>query len=286
MFSYTSIPDLKILLRKGTVSRPVDGFFMERNYTDRELNTLKSLEPDASKAIGRQLSDTERNVLLEYQGKSIVSMSQTAASVASIGVLGGLVSTMCATRARRRWICGHYAHWMWHLSVRSLISTAIVAVPATAHIIDMDLNQPLSLRILSDSRMSEFKESIRRREMEFGGHKPRIVRRKDRNIDPPIQWFKDICRSHYIGSIKVSPPSVEECEESLPVTDYPDHPDLTWPEGSSSYRGELRDNLIVRENQILENMGWREVLELCNRTEPLSTFVYNPGPLIPRLYVE
>ncbi|KAH0375475.1 hypothetical protein KCU92_g10171, partial [Aureobasidium melanogenum] len=288
MFSYTSIPDLETLLRKGTVRRPVDGFFIKRNYTDRELDTLKSLEPDASKAVGRQLSNTERNVLLEYKGNSMASISRTEAFAVSIGALGGLISTMYATRARRRWICGHYAHWMWHFSVRTLISTAIATVPATIQIVYTEERQPLSIRILSDARMSQFKESIRRREMEFDGHKPEIVRRKDRNIEPPIQWFTDAYKPFVISPVSESPAigrirhdNMKVQQKWLPITDYPDHPELSWPEGSSYLKKRLRDNLLARKSEMTSH----EAAEDQARAPPMFACT-DPPVLIPRLYVE
>ncbi|KAG9942890.1 hypothetical protein KCU85_g9072, partial [Aureobasidium melanogenum] len=287
MFSDTNIQNLETLLQKGIVCRPVNYFFIKRNYTDRELKTLKSLEPDASKAIGRQLSDTERNVLLEYKGNSIASESRPSAFTVSIAALGGVLSTMIMMRARRRRICGQLVHRIQdrHLSLRDFGGIASV----TALLLKPTESQPLSLEILGDPRMSEFRRSIQCRKKEFGGHEPKLVRRMNRNTEEPIQWFRAASRSKYIASIKVSPPREIDREESLSITDYPDHPDLTWPEGSSSYRKQLRGNLIARENQILENMSWQEVLkvlELCNRAEPLDTFVYNPPAPIPRLYVK
>ncbi|KAG9603718.1 hypothetical protein KCU77_g1661, partial [Aureobasidium melanogenum] len=289
MFSYTSIPDLETLLRKGTVRRPVDGI-LRRDYTDRELNALKSPEPDASKAVGCQLSNTERNVLLEYKGNSMASISRTEAFAVSIGTLGGLISTTYATRARSRWICGHYAHWMWQFFVRTLVSTAIATVPATVQIVYTEERQPLSIRVLSDARMSEFRALIRRREMEFDGHKPEIVRRKDRNIEPPIQWFTDAYKPFLKRPVSGSPAiggvrhhNIKVQQEWLPITDYPDHPELSWPEGSSYLKKWLRDNLLARKSQ----MASHEAAEICDQARTTPMFVCTHPPiLIPRLYVK
>lgn len=106
MLSSTNLPDLDTLLCKGTVRRPVNALFKRRDYMECELGTLKSLEPDVSKAVRRQLSDTERDVLLEYKSNSIASESRPSAFAVSIAALGGLLSTMCMTRVRRRWIGG------------------------------------------------------------------------------------------------------------------------------------------------------------------------------------
>ncbi|KAG9855025.1 hypothetical protein KCU98_g2043, partial [Aureobasidium melanogenum] len=136
MLSNTNIPDLETLLRKDLVDRPVNALFIEHNYTDLELGTLNSLEPDASKAIGRQLSDTERNVLLEYKGNSIASDSRPSAFTVTTAALGGLLSIMFMTEIR-------------HLSLRDLGGIAFV-VFQTALLFKPAESQLLSLRILSD----------------------------------------------------------------------------------------------------------------------------------------
>ncbi|KAG9603687.1 hypothetical protein KCU77_g1686, partial [Aureobasidium melanogenum] len=211
MLSNTNIPDLETLLRKDLVDRPVNALFIEHNYTDLELGTLNSLEPDASKAIGRQLSDTERNVLLEYKGNSIASDSRPSAFTVTTAALGGLLSIMFMTEIR-------------HLSLRDLGGIAFV-VFQTALLFKPAESQLLSLRILSDPRMSEFKESIQRRKKDFGGHEPEIVRRKDRNIVPPIQWFRDVCWSNYIASIKCRQREVSELFQTLELGLKPGRPD-------------------------------------------------------------
>lgn len=110
MFSDSGIPSLETLLRKDLVHRPVNALFIKRNYTKRELDTLKCLEPDASKAVGRELSDTERNVLPEHKGNSIASESRPSVFTVSIAVLGGLASTLCTTRVRKHCIRGRSVH--------------------------------------------------------------------------------------------------------------------------------------------------------------------------------
>ncbi|KAG9513839.1 hypothetical protein KCV07_g8565, partial [Aureobasidium melanogenum] len=220
----------------------------------------------------------------------MASISRTEAFAVSIGALGGLISTMYATRARRRWICGHYAHWMWHLSVRTLASTAIATIPATVQIVYTEERQPLSIRILSDARMSQFKESIRHREMEFDGHKPEIVRRKDRNIEPPIQWFTDAYKPFVISPVSESPAiggvrygNIKVQQEWLPITDYPDHPELSWPEDSSYLKKWLKDNLLARKSQVSSH----EAAEICGQARAPPVFACTDPPmLIPRLYVE
>ncbi|KAG9569965.1 hypothetical protein KCU71_g1708, partial [Aureobasidium melanogenum] len=149
----TYISNLEALIDQGTVRRPVNGFFRKRDYTTRELDTLKRLEPDASKAIGRELSNTERDVLLEYKGRLIAAQSRTKTFGTAAGILIGLAIAFNVPRTEM---------------------------------------PPLHVRILGDPRMSAFKESIEIRKEEFDGHEPLLVRiwRDLSRTEPPIQWFK------------------------------------------------------------------------------------------------
>lgn len=75
-------------------------FFRKRDYTERELDTLRLLDPDASKAIGRELSDTEQNVLLEYKARLIAIQTRTKTLGTATGILTGLAITLYVPRVR------------------------------------------------------------------------------------------------------------------------------------------------------------------------------------------
>lgn len=63
----TNLPHLEALIEQGTVRRPINDFYGTRDYTSRELATLERLEADASKAIRRELSTTEKKSLARIQ---------------------------------------------------------------------------------------------------------------------------------------------------------------------------------------------------------------------------
>lgn len=122
-------------------------------------------------------------------------------------------------------------------------------------------SQPLSLEILNDPRMTAFRESIQHRKKEFGGHEPEIVRRKDRNVERPIQWFTNASGpfslrpyQNSLAVVRLGPRSIEVQEEPLPNTDYPDHPDLSWSRNPSSYRKRLRDNELANKGRGLTSI--------------------------------
>ncbi|KAG9675610.1 hypothetical protein KCU99_g4573, partial [Aureobasidium melanogenum] len=212
----TNIPNLEALIDQGTVRRPINGFFRKRDYTNRELDTLERLDPDASKAIGRGLSNTERNVLLEYKGRLIAAQSRTKTFGTAAGILTGFAITFNVPRVRGPWNRQRYVRWTWNLCWRTYASCYIAKEIVKYQIVCQTELPPLHVRILRDPRMSAFKESVELRKEEFGGHEPILVRswRDLSRTEPPVQWFKTA----------VTRPSPDR-SSFRPVID---HPELSW----------------------------------------------------------
>ncbi|KAG9855259.1 hypothetical protein KCU98_g891, partial [Aureobasidium melanogenum] len=235
----TNIPNLEALIDQGTVRRPVNGFFRKRDYTNRELDTLKRLDPDASKAIGRELSNTEQTVLLEYKGRLIAAQSRTKTFGTAAGILTGLAITFNVPRVRGLWNRQHYIRWTWNLGWRTYVSWYITSEVARYQIARQTDLPPLHVQILDDPRMSVFKESIEVRKEEFEGHEPLLVRswRDLSRIEPPIQWFKTAATRPLPGR-----------KEERPVID---HPELSWYRAWPSDSDEERpgDDVLASKKQ-------------------------------------
>ncbi|KAG9602647.1 hypothetical protein KCU77_g1237, partial [Aureobasidium melanogenum] len=157
----TDIPNLEALIDQGTIRRPVNGFFRKCDYTNRELDTLKRLELDASKAIRQDLSNTKRDVVLEYKGRLIATQSRTKTFRTAAGILTGLAITFNVPR---------------NLGWRTYVSWYITSEVAKYQIARQTELPTLHVRILGDPRMSAFKESIELRKEEFRGHEPLLIR--------------------------------------------------------------------------------------------------------------
>ncbi|KAH0359966.1 hypothetical protein KCU65_g9682, partial [Aureobasidium melanogenum] len=237
----TNIPNLEALIDQRIVRRPVNGFFRKRNYTTRELDTLKRLDSDASKAIGRELSNTERNVLLEYKGRSIAAQSRTKTLGTAVGILTGLAITFNVPRVRGLWNRQRYVRWTWNLGWRTYASYYVTSQIAKLQMTRQAEQPPLYVRILGDPRMSAFKESIELRKEEFGGHEPYIVRdwRDLSKAEAPIQWFG--YRSPMSGPYP-----------SGPIVD---HPELRWYRAWPSDSDEERpgDDILASKKQRMMN---------------------------------
>ncbi|KAH0386865.1 hypothetical protein KCU92_g2245, partial [Aureobasidium melanogenum] len=235
----TTIPNLEALIDQGTVRRPVNGFFRKRNYTNRELDTLKRLDPDANKAIGRGLSNTERDVLLEYKGRLIAAQSRTKTFGTAAGILTGLAITFNVPRVRGLWNRQRYVRWTWNLCWRTYASYYIAGEIVKYQVVRQTELPPLHVRILRDPRMSAFKESVELRKEEFGGHEPILVRswRDLSRTEPPIQWFIAAATRPLPGQ-----------KEERPVID---HPELSWYRAWPSDSNEERpgDDVLASKKQ-------------------------------------
>ncbi|KAH0351006.1 hypothetical protein KCU81_g2369, partial [Aureobasidium melanogenum] len=270
----TNIPNLEALIDQGKVRRPVNDFFRKRDYTERELDTLKRLDPDASKAIGRELSDIERNVLLEYKGRLIAAQSRTKTFGTAAGILAGLAITFNVPRVRGLWNHRRYVRWTWNLSWRTYVSWYITSEIAKLQITRQAEQPPFHVRILGDPRMSAFKESIELRKEEFGGHEPCIVRgwRDLSRAEGPIQWFgyKSPMSSPY---------------PSRPVVD---HPELSWYRAWPSDSDEERpgDDVLASKKQRMMNPLDRAQSALEHLRVSLFVYQVTDLALKPCLYVE
>lgn len=269
----TNIPNLEALIHQGIVRRPVSGFFRKRDYTERELDTLKLLGQDASKAIGRELSNTEQNVLLEYKAQLIAIQSRTKTLGTAAGILTGLAITFYVPRVRGLWSRQRYVRWTWNLCWRTYASYYI-----TGHIADLLITRqaehpPLHARILSDPRMSAFQESINLRKEEFGGHEPYIVRgwRDLSRAEPPIQWFG------YRSPVASTYPS-------RPIVD---HPELSWyrawPSASDGERP--GDDILASKKQQMMNPLDRSGSSLEHLRASLFVYRVTDLALKPCIYV-
>ncbi|KAG9691737.1 hypothetical protein KCU95_g7749, partial [Aureobasidium melanogenum] len=254
----TNIPNLEALIDQGKVRRPINGFFRKRDYIDRELDTLKSLEPDASKAIGRDLSNTECDVLLQYKGRMIATQSRTEAFGTATGILTGLAITFNVPRVRGLWNHRRYVRWTWNLCWRTYASYYVAAKLAEYQIVRQTKLPPLRARILGDPRMSDFRESIEVRKEEFGGHEPFLVRswRDLSRTEPPIQWFKTAATRPLSGRASFRPVI--------------DHPELSWYRAWPSEIVEERpgdDSLVGKKQRMMDPLdrsrGSLEDVRVC-----------------------
>ncbi|THV92259.1 hypothetical protein D6D27_05014 [Aureobasidium pullulans] len=247
----TNLPHLEALIQQGTVRRPIDDFYGTRDYTSRELSTLERLETDASKAIGRELSTTERKVLLEYKARLIASQSRWKVLGFDAGICAGVGIGWFTPRINRLYQKDRYVRWVYGLFWRAALGAYVALGAVNNYARYLEQSPLLAIQVVRDPRMSDFLESIMRRKEEFGGHEPILVRswKELKNPEPPIQWFE-----HIFGHSRQGP------FDRPPITS---HPELSWFRAwPSECQGEESDDEFVasqgqglgrRRSELLDN---------------------------------
>lgn len=201
-------------------------FFMKRKFNRAELANLVTLIPDAERAVGRELTDTEATIILEKRAEMIFANS----FVCDVGRTAGLFFALVGTPTYRfplyqptfrtsksdqffNLLRGNAARIGWHALVRFPLYYGTGVLAAKLWIAQKS-DKAFFGNVLFHPKMLSFTHDLAwRNNIDFKQHSPLVYRTAPG--PEPVQWFQEPFE-------KPTP------QEKLPLSAAMDHPQLCW----------------------------------------------------------